>query len=870
MKITNLKCGYHKNPRQISREDVCFSWGTETAGDQKAYRLQISHDENFKIIYVDTKKIISDSNKYIKTKAKLSRATKYYWRVKVYTQDGEEIWSSVQCFETKHKGLNAKWIASAKQRDPQSPAPSTRFRKEFVSENKVLSARLYASAQGNYVAYINSEKCGDGYLAPGWTEYKSRIQYQVYDVTHMIQSGANCLAAVVSDGWFMGPLVGGGQDNRCHFGDKRAFYAQLEIEYENGSVNTVITDVTWQSDMKSAYTRCEIYHGADYDSRLEDGFFDIGYSCNKKVKTISVKSDLIPEYGVPIAQVGSIKPIKIIKTPKGETVVDMGQNMVGIPELNLEGRLGQEIELVFFETLNKDGCVFTENLRSARQGLNYVLKEGHNVFKPEMTFYGFRYIHVKKWPGEIVKENIKGLVISSNMERTGYLKTNNDLVNKLIENTLWGQLGNYVDVPTDCPQRDERLGWTGDAQVFIKAAAFNFDVLSFYDKWLSDMAIAQREDGSIPHIIPNVKGNENSSAGWAEACIIIPWQLYIKYGDVEILNKFYPMMQAFLEYRIKTSNDQGIINSGYHYGDWLALDRIAGLNRCWGTTPIDFICTAYYAYAAKLMHKIAKVLAKKSDEKSYKELYKKTKSAFSKEFVTATGRLTGHTQTACVLALEFGLLDEPAKKRAAKELVQLIEDYKCITCGFMGSPHVLDVLSDNGEHALALKMALKSDYPSWLYPITMGATTIWEHWNSILPDGTVNPESMNSFNHYAYGAVVNWYYEKIAGIVPDTKNPGYKHFFLFPRPSKELSTVDCRLKTHYGTIKMYFKMEYQNVKMRINIPDNTTAHLKLEDCKVYSLDCSRKKYSGEIKLQSGEHDITYVKGGTFLSTVAVD
>ena len=696
MKVVNLKCGYQKDPIQISRDDVCFSWSTADSGEQKAYRLQISHDENFRIIYVDTQKVVSDNNKYIRVKAKLSRATKYYWRVKVYSKNGEEEWSPVQSFETKNKGLNAHWIASIKQRDPYSPAPATRFRKEFDSRGIVAKARLFVSAQGNYVTHINGVKCGEEYLTPGWTEYRSRIQYQIFDVTKLIREGKNCLASVVSDGWFMGPLAGGGDDRRCIFGDERAFFAQLEIDYESGRSETVITDGSWHCDMKSPYKRCEIYYGADYDSRLEDDFCVPGASGRKNVKTIKVKGELVPQQGVPVKKAGNISPVKILTTPKGETVVDMGQNIVGVPEIDIQGKLGQEVELVFFETLDKDGCVFTDNLRSARQGLYYVLKDGHSTFRPEMTFFGFRYIHVKKWPGKIEKNNIKGIILSSAMKRTGFLKTNNIVVNKFIENALWGQLGNYVDVPTDCPQRDERLGWTGDAQVFIKAAAFNFDVLGFYYKWLSDMALSQRKDGSIPHVIPSVKENDRSSAGWAEACVIIPWQLYLRYGDIDVLNKFYPMMQAFIDYRAKSADPQGVINTGFHYGDWLALDRVSIADTDSGATPKDLICTAYFAYAAKLMHKIAKALGRASDEKNYGELFDKVKAAFNREFVTPSGRLTGNTQTACVLALEFGLLDKAASERAVKDLVQFIDDYKCVTCGFMGAPHILDVLSDNG------------------------------------------------------------------------------------------------------------------------------------------------------------------------------
>ncbi len=867
MKIVNLRCGYKKNPTQISRENVCFSWGTENSGNQKAYRLQISHDENFKSIYVDTQKVESSSNKFIQVKAKLSRATKYYWRVKVYSESGEESWSETAFFETMHKGFDAKWIANPKERNPQEPAPSTRFRKEFKSEGKVKSARLYASAQGLYVAYINGKKCGDEFLTPGWTEYTSRIQYQTYDVTNLIKDDYNCIGAVVSDGWFMGPVAGWEDNSRCRFGDRRAFFAQLEIDYEDDSFITVISDSSWQTDRKSAYTRCEIYHGADYDSRRCDSFFKYGHLAKSTAEEIKQNSIVIPSQGVPVKKINTMIPKEILVTPKGEIVIDMGQNMVGVPEISVEGKLGQEIELVFFETLDKSGNVHTTNLRSARQGLNYVLDEGKNTFIPEMTFYGFRYIHVKNWPGEVKKENIKGLVLASDMQRTGYLKTNNETVNRFIENVLWGQIGNYVDVPTDCPQRDERLGWTGDAQVFIKAAAFNYDILSFFDKWLGDMSYSQTKEGAIPHVVPDCLKDGHSSAGWGEACAIIPWQLYVRYGDIGILEKCYPMMQTFIDYRTSTATSDGIINTGFHFGDWLALDRISILDRYPGATPFDLICTAYYAHTADIMAKAAKALGKKKDAKKYVELFGKIKSAFNKEFVTCTGRVSGNTQTSYILALEFDLLDEKTKKRAADEFAAMVRDHKSITCGFMGAPHILDVLTDNGHHDLALMLALKEEYPSWLYPVTMGATTVWEHWNSVFPDGEVNPTQMNSLNHYAYGAAVNWYYEKVAGIVPDPENPGYKHFYLNPKPCKELNTIDCHLTTHYGTIRVYYEMTENDVRMRLSIPDNTTAHLTLEDCKAFSLDCSRKKYSGSIMLESGIHDVAYVKGGTFLSTV---
>ncbi len=662
----------------------------------------------------------------------------------------------------------------------------------------------------------------------------------------------------------MGPIAWE-KNSRCKYGDKRAFFAQLEIIYEDDSQDIIITDKSWHSDMWSPYTRCEIYHGADYDASLENDFELAGANNTANVEEKDLQGKLVAMQGVDVKQVDTIIPVDIFTTKKGETVVDMGQNMVGVVEINLTGRKGDEVELVHFEVLDKAGNVFTKNLRSARQGLNYTLKDGKNVFSPEMTFYGFRYIHVKKWPGTVTLDSIKGLVISSDMKQTGYLKTNDKLVNHLIKNTLWGQIGNYVDIPTDCPQRDERLGWSGDAHIFIKAAAYNYNVLPFFNKWLGDVGIAQRKDGSIPHVIPDVLDDNNCSSGWGDCCIIIPWQLYLRFGDIDILNKSYHMMENFMDYLATQGSVKHLRNKGFHFGDWLALD--GGLNRGWGETPKDLIATAFYAHCANLMQKISKKLDLSKNAKKYEQLFADIKEAFKNEFITAAGRLSGHTQTAYTLALKFDLLNKNHKIRAIKELVNIIEDYGFITCGFIGSSYVLDVLSDNAHHELALKYAIKTTYPSWLYPVTMGATTIWEHWNSILPDGNINTREMNSFNHYAYGAICNWYYEYIAGIVPDEKNPGYKHFYLRPKPNNELNKIDAKLITHFGNIKMKYEMDNDDcdVTMMINIPDNTTAELTLDDCKAYMINLVRKKNSKEILLGPGKYDISYVKGGSVTS-----
>lgn len=865
IKIINLRCGYYENPENINRDNICFSWSSEGAINQKAYRLQIAHDKFFKSIYIDTEKVKSSSNQFIKVKAKFSKSTRYFWRVKVYAEDDKALWSDIAHFDTQHGKFEAQWITYSDKRDPKSAAPSTRFRKDFINEDaEITCAKLYVSALGLYTCYINGKKCGDQYMTPGFTEYQSRVQYQTFDVTDLIVEGDNCISSVVSDGWYMGPLAGGNEDCRCQFGDQRAFFCQLEIFYNDDSYKLVATDNTWHSDMKGPYKLAEIYDGVDYDATYEDNFDLAGANTKPNVSIIKHKGYLVPMQGAPVKEIERIKPKEIITTPNGETVIDMGQNMVGVLELSVTGKKEDKVELYHFEVLDKEGNVYLDNLRSARQGLIYTLKEGENKFMPEMTFMGFRYVYVKSWPGDITLKDITAVVLSSANRRNGFFYTNDDMVNKLIENARWGQVDNYLDIPTDCPQRDERLGWTGDAHVFFETAAFNYDVLSFFNKWLGDMTFAQRNDGSIPHVIPNMFKDESSSAGWGECCIIIPWQLYVSYGDVDILGRFYPMMRDFMDYLATQCGTKHIRNLGFHFGDWLALEGTE--KRDWGVTPKDFIATCFYGYCAQLMHKAAKVLGNQKDANRYMKLFKDIKAAFHKEFVTSSGRIVGHTQTAYVLALKFNMLEDTFRKRAIDELVSLIEDFSYITCGFMGSPYILHVLSDNGHHELAQKLALKKNYPSWLYPVTMGATTIWERWGSLNEDGAPdNRVGMNSFNHYAYGSVANWFYQKIAGIIPDESAPGYKHFFLRPHPSKELNNISTKLKTRYGTIGISYKLEEKNIYMDINIPDNTTCHLALPFCKAYILNSRRKRYREEILLTPGEYTLSYVMGGSMLN-----
>jgi len=547
---------------------------------------------------------------------------------------------------------------------------------------------------------------------------------------------------------------------------------------------------------------------------------------------------LIAQIGPPVRKIFQISPLEILTTPEGDTVIDMGQNMVGWIKSTVKGREGQTVTLRHFEVLDKEGNVYLTNLKGAKQELSYTFsEEGEGTFEPHFTFQGFRYFTIEGLDYAPSLEDFTGEVIYSDIPLTGSFTCSDPLINKLQQNIQWGQRGNFVDVPTDCPQRQERLGWTGDAQVFAPTAAFNMDVASFFTKWMGDVAADQREDGSVGHIIPflDVLGEGGfGSAAWGDAAAVIPYTIYQYYGDTRILENQYGSMKAWVEFMRKEAGEGYLYNTGFHYGDWLAY-ATGNSDYPGATTDKDIISSAYFACSTNILLKTARILGRAEDAALYSELLKNIKVAFDEEFISRQGRVGSNTQTAYALALAFDLVPEEKEAQAAERYANDIRKFGHITTGFVGTPLVCLVLSKYGYNEEAFNLLTRKEYPSWLYPVTKGATTIWERWDGIRPDGSFNTmsafadeadeEVMNSFNHYAYGAIGDWMYKVVAGIDFDESEPGFKKIVIRPTLGGGLAHAEATHECMYGTISSAWKIEGGRVILEVEIPANTTAEV---------------------------------------------
>ena len=849
LQVKKLRCEYKSDPLGIDVLKPRLSWqltSNEKNVLQTSYEVRVAESEaalaKGKTIWTSGKQMSDESTHVEYGGPALVSGHSYYWQVRVGDNHGHiSDWSPTARWEMgllEPDDWKAKWITPDLVEDYSKSNPAPLLRHEFTVKKKAMRARLYASAMGLYEMELNGKRVGDEYFTPGWTAYDFRYQYQSYDVTPMVKNGANCLAAMLGDGWFRGRLAF--DERRNVYGKKVALLAQLEIVYADGTKEMVTSDETWKAST-GAVLLSDIYDGETYDARLEKtGWSEAGFD-DKEWKSVSavesVKAKVVAPAGPPVKRIEEIKPVKVIKTPAGDTVLDMGQNMVGWVRLRVTAPAGTTVTLRHAEVLDKEGNFYTENLRTAKQIIRYTTKgQGVEVFEPHFSFQGFRYVAVSGWPGEVKLEDFTGIVVHSAMERTGTFESSNALLNQLEHNIIWGQKGNFLDVPTDCPQRDERLGWTGDAQVFAPTASFNHDTAAFYTKWLKDLALDQEDDGAVPFVIPNALSHETrkgqaASAGWADVATVVPWTVYQAFGDTRILEEQYPSMKAWVEYMRRQAGEKYIWSSGFSFGDWLAF-ATTDSDYPGATTDKDYLQTAYFAWSTNLLTKTAAVLGKKEDAKEYAALEEKIKSAFLKEFVTPSGRISPHTQTAYALALEFDLLPESLKKEAADRLAADVKKFGHLTTGFLGTPVLCEALSDNGHLDEAYLLLNRDEYPSWLYPVTKGATTIWERWDGIKPDGSFQNPEMNSFNHYAYGAIGDWMYRVVAGIQIDEARPGYKHIVIEPRPGGGFSHANASVETMYGLVASGWEISSGKLTVKVQIPANATATVKLPSGKV--------------------------------------
>lgn len=832
--VTHLTVENLVNPIGIDETHPRFGWQLshkERNAGQRAYEIKVmeGREEVWK-----TGKVNSDQSVFIPYEGKvLQSGTRYTWQVRVWDQEGKSSgWSPVAFFQMgmlDPSRWKAQWIESAMTEDTIR-RPAQYFRKEFNAAKKIKSATAYFTSHGMYEAQINGQRVGKDYLTPGWTSYNKRLQYQVYDVTPMVKTGANAIGMTVGNGWYRGYLAW--ENNFNVFGKKLGVFCQLHMVYTDGSEEDIVSDGSWKSAI-GPIEYAEIYHGETYDARDEfPGWSSAGFEDGRWAGVVVKdypKSILVATVNEPVQKHETFSPVKIFRTPKGEQVIDFGQNLVGWVMVKASGNAGTRFSIKHAEVLDKFGNIYLDNMRAAKVTATYVLKgNGTESFEPHFTFFGFRYIMIEGYPGEIKPENFTAVTLYSSMAPTGNFNTSNSLVNQLQHNIQWGQRGNFLDVPTECPQRDERLGWTGDAQAFSRTASFNFGVNNFFSKWLRDVAADQLPNGSVPFVVPNVLGaGASGSAGWADVATIIPWNMYLAYGDRRILEHQYESMKAWVGYM--QNNSTGYLwNKGFHFGDWLFYRPFDDNDGRSAVTDKYLITQCFFAHSTQLLINAAKVLGKNEDVAKYENLLQQVKEAFGREYMTPNGRLVSGTQTAYVLALNFDMLPENLRKQAAEKLAENVKSYgNHLTTGFLGTPYLCHVLSRFGYGDLAYSLLLQESYPSWLYPVKMGATTIWERWDGIKPDSTFQTPGMNSFNHYAYGAIGDWMYRVMAGLDTYEDGPGYKHIRIRPLIGGNFDHVKASLNTYYGTVTSAWKKEGGKIIFEMEIPVNTKADVFL-------------------------------------------
>lgn len=840
--VYDLSCEHRTNPVGTDVSNPRLSWkiGSDAYNVmQSAYSVRVSTSPKFtsSSMVWQSGKVASDESVLIRYAGQdLKPGQRYYWQVRVWDNRGKASkWSETAFWETglmSQVNWKAKWIEMEGDTNRYSPSPH--FRKEFTISKNIANATVYVTSHGFYELHLNGKKVGDQVLTPGWTTYGKRIQYQVFDVSGQLTKGKNAVGAVLGDGWYRGTLAWG--NNWAVYGKRLGLLMQLRIVYTDGTEELIVTDSSWKANNDGAIRKNDLYNGEIYDaSKKLTGWNLPDYDDSKwqPVRIGNYNNNIVASEGAAIRKIQEIKPVKVFRSPKGSLLVDMGQNMVGWIRLKVNAPKGTLITIRHAEVLDKYGEFYTENLRSAKCQIDYTAGgTGDEVYEPRFTFMGFRYLEIKGFPGTLTSDNITGIVVHSDMPVTGGYESSSALLNQLQHNIQWGQRGNFVDVPTDCPQRDERLGWTGDAQAFSRTAAYNFNVAAFFSKWLKDLALDQKQDGAVPDVVPDVLNKQDAvtaapSAGWGDVALITPWTMYQVYGDKEFLESQYTSMKAWVEYIRKKAGDSFIWKGGSKYGDWLFYHPpVNNHSEADGFTEHDFISTAFFAYSADLLSKTAGILGNRADEKFYSDLFENIKKVFIREYVTPAGRVGTNSQTSYVLALMFNLLPEEQRAAAAKFLVDDIRGRRNhLSTGFLGTPFLCHVLTQNGYTEVAYDLLLQETYPSWLYPVKMGATTIWERWDGQKTDSTFQDAGMNSFNHYAYGAIGDWMYRVSAGI--ETQTPGYRNLLIKPHVTQKMDMSKATFESSYGRVVSGWERKDGKLWLTVEIPANTSAEIML-------------------------------------------
>ena len=819
-----------------------FSWKlpvSENVKRQSSYQIVVASNPDLLPNNPDlwnSNKQTTDQSVWVKYNGKpLTSRQKVYWQVKYWNQNKEvSEWSEINHFELgllSNKDWKAKWIGLNTKKEKVIGSQENvihrpqYLRKGFELNKDVVSARLYITAKGVFDVSINGKDVSDDVMPPGYTPYKERIETITYNVSDLIKSGQNTIGVEVASGWHSGRL--GWMKTYWSDTETPKVLCQLEIVLNDGSKQIIVSDDTWKGTTNGPIRLSEIYDGETYDANLEmidwtkNSFIEEDWETANEFP-VTDKIRLEPKRHTPVRSKITLTTKEIIKKD-GAVIFDLQQNMVGVPLLKVPMKKGQTLKIRFAEMLSPDGTFYTDNYRTA-QSTNYYTasRDGFILWKPKFTFHGFRYVELSGYDTsqEPAKSWVSGLVQYSDFQKNGTFTTSHEKLNKLQSNIVWGLRGNFFDIPTDCPQRDERMGWTGDAQVFGPTSMFNADVYKFWASWMQSVRESQYDNGGIPWVVPDVLFNKKVSAGWGDVCTIIPWKIYLRTGDKRILEENFEMMKAWVSYH--QDNSKNMISKMGFFADWLQPYPQNGDNR--GDTKLNVIGTAFFARSAMLTAKTAKALGKDSEYEKYHNLYWQVAKKFSNHFFNADGTVKNatETQTTYLLALAFDLLPEQKQKGAKEQLLKKIEeaDYHLRT-GFLGTPLLSEVLDETGEIDLMYKLLFNETYPSWFYSINQGATTIWERWNSYSKKDGFNPQNMNSLNHYAYGAIGEWMYERIGAIAP--LEAGYKVIRIAPKPRNPLTSASAELNTPYGKAASSWKIEEGKFILNITIPPNTTA-----------------------------------------------
>ncbi|MCF7688547.1 MAG: glycoside hydrolase family 78 protein, partial [Cephaloticoccus sp.] len=835
-----LRCNHLTNPLGQHDSAPQLSWRLATddrrGARQTAYRITVSSRRNGPADLWDSRWVNSDATGGITYAGQaLASGQRAWWRVAIRDERNRLAVSAPAYWEAgllAPQDWQGKWIGSALAGGPESTVPSPCLRTLFNVGSKVGSARLFVTALGLYEFQINGARVGHDEFTPGWTDYAKRVQYQAYDVTALLQAGTNTAGAILGDGWYCGRI---GWRGRGYYGDRPKLLAQLVITYRDGSRQIVATDGAWKTAF-GAMVENDIMHGETHDARRELTGWSLPQYDDRNWLPATVHPapaiDISPTIGPTVRATQEITPVaapnKKDGWPEPVWIFDLGQNIAGRIRLKVKGKAGQIIKLRYAEMLNADGSIYTDNLRAARVTDFYILRgdPAGETWEPKFTFHGFRYVEVSGHAGDLTADAVTGIVLHSDTPRTGDFTCSDPLINQLQRNIDWGQRGNFLEVPTDCPQRNERLGWMGDAQVFSRTAAWNRDVQGFFNKWQRDIGDAQQSDGAMPAVVPHVEGvPPDGGPAWADAAVICPWTIYQCYGDKALLARHFASLEKFIGYM--ETHSTALIRSHpdakvwHGFGDWLALD---GSGNVFGNTPKDLIGTAMFCYSTDLVAKMARVLGRASAAARYEKLAARIRRAYQKRYVTSNGVVSGLTQTSYVLTLQFDLAPEALRPKLLHELVRDIEARgNKLTTGFVGASYLPHVLTRFGRNDIAYKLLHQKAWPSWLYAVTQGATTIWERWDGWTKENGFQDKGMNSFNHYAYGAIGCWLYQVVAGIEIDPAQPAYKHILLAPRPGGELTRARGRLQSIHGEIVSAWKLEGNRFDWEVLVPPNTTA-----------------------------------------------